>query len=170
MGVRLGGRSFASMETAGIGTGSPDAVVQASLGTLRFDANTGTLYRNTDGNTAWALVTPGSGSGVLQLGATALASPTHNWLPAGYAGEDVVTLANNVALQITGFALGAHQIDGKTITIMQVGANALTFAAENAGSTAANRIRTTAPGGALYKCHTFRYSGITQRWLHFATS
>lgn len=67
---------------------------------------------------------------------TALAANTNNYNPTGAAGADIWNISSSTAVDLTG-AVGATL--NRTLTLRNVGANAITLRDQSASSTAANR-------------------------------
>jgi hypothetical protein len=78
------------------------------------------------------------------------------------ATRRLVLYANNAtALTITGLTAGS---DGDAVTLISLGAGSLTISAQNASSTAANRIITPTGGDMLVSTALLGYDTTTARW------
>jgi hypothetical protein len=90
-------------------------------------------------------------------------SSTDNYAPTGFSTCNVMRLSSAGAASLTGIAGGAA---GRVVRIFNVGSNSITLLDENAGSTAANRIRTPGAGRSIAEngAVTIWYDSTSSRW------
>lgn len=88
---------------------------------------------------------------------------TNNYAPTGHADAAVFRLTSGGAHSITGIAGG---VAGRRLTICNIGNNAISLLDDNAGSTAANRIRCTGAGRSIPEngAVDLWYDGTSSRW------
>ena len=92
-----------------------------------------------------------------------LTATVNDYAPTGHATASVWRLSSNAGQNISGIAGG---VDGRRIHIANIGSNIFTLQDENAGSVAANRIRTSGTGLGITEqggCELW-YDIISFRW------
>ena len=86
----------------------------------------------------------------------------NNYAPAGHASATVMRLAASAPYSITGLQGGS---DGRIVTLMNIGSNAITLTNEDAASTAANRFLFGSNVAlAAGQNFTLIYDSTSQRW------
>jgi hypothetical protein len=90
-------------------------------------------------------------------------STTDNYAPTGHATAGVWRLSSAGAASITGISGG---VDGRHLRVVNIGDHPITFLDDNAGSTAANRIRTVGAGRQIQENGgvDLWYDGTSNRW------
>jgi hypothetical protein len=137
----------------------------AAKGTVCIDLTNAALYQNVDGGTTWIPIGRGQ---ELNLGTLALGAAVNDWAPPGYAGQNVISVATSTVggTTLNGLNLGAWQVNGFDLVLINTGALAITLADENAGSVATNRFWTVGNASVQRGAVRLRYSyaGANARW------
>lgn len=93
---------------------------------------------------------------------TSLSADTNDWAPSGLSGTTVIRAQASAAIDLTGLTGG---VDGRVVTIFNIGSNAITLKNQSTSSTALNRF---AIGGDLSvgadQSVSLIYDATSQRW------
>lgn len=102
---------------------------------------------------------------------TQLTSNTDNYAPTNSNIADIIRWSSNQDISLTGLALGATQVDGREVYLLNIGAFK-GFIPSDSTSTAANRI--VSDGATLVqrpgKLLKLKYDGTSSRWRVVGTS
>jgi len=130
-----------------------------------LDGSNGTI---SSGNIGIGTVAPGAkldNAGSFALSgdiAATISANTNNWAPSGLSGTTVIRAQASAAVDLTGLTGG---VDGRVITIFNIGSNAITLKNQSTSSTALNRF---AIGGDLSvgadQSVSLIYDATSQRW------
>lgn len=155
------------------GHASPGAACPTNGATLNTtDASAGDGHLLVCNAGVWASVLSFAQTGMAKLANSvaftadispaSIAANQNNYSPTGLADASILRLTAGGAYNITGLAGGA---DGRTITLVNIGTNAITLTNEDAASTAANRF--LLGGNVALDANdslTLIYDSTTQRW------
>ncbi len=159
--INIGASSVAKIITIGNTTGATAVNIDAGSGGINFDGNT----TFTDGNSFT------SGSGAFHVVGDYATPKGTDYTTTGV--QNNVNIGTGSLIRYTGAGTATFTgitggTDGRQVRIMNASAYTLSFTNEDSGSTAANRILTSAVGGTLNIpagiSPTFQYDSGASRW------